>query len=141
MKALYSFPAVFHHAGDGISISFPDLPGCISCASDEKNAQMMACDALELMLFAMCRDKKRIPRPTPQEDISAGEDEIVHVIRANMTHARRLASISANRHQLFAHDKKNGLLTIPFTEDDLPKRMTEMIFDFTGIDPKLAEQQ
>ena len=32
MKNDYAFIAVFEYADDGINISFPDLPGCISCA-------------------------------------------------------------------------------------------------------------
>ena len=34
-KDSYRFIAVFHFADDGISISFPNLPGCIPCADTE----------------------------------------------------------------------------------------------------------
>ena len=32
MKNEYTFIAVLEYADDGINITFPDLPGCISCA-------------------------------------------------------------------------------------------------------------
>jgi hypothetical protein len=30
-KDRYIYPAVFHHANDGISVEFPKLPGCLTC--------------------------------------------------------------------------------------------------------------
>lgn len=32
MKDTYIYPAVFDISNDGISIEFPDLPGCLPCA-------------------------------------------------------------------------------------------------------------
>jgi len=34
----YIFPAIFHFADDGISVEFPDLPGCFSYIDNELNA-------------------------------------------------------------------------------------------------------
>lgn len=31
-RDIYVFPAIFTFDDDGITIEFPDLPGCISCA-------------------------------------------------------------------------------------------------------------
>ena len=53
----YVFPAIFHFADDGISIEFPDLPGCFSYGADE-------IEALELHIFAMENDKEIIPAPS-----------------------------------------------------------------------------
>ena len=38
MKDLYIFPAIFHSADDGISITFPDLPGCLPYAQTMEEA-------------------------------------------------------------------------------------------------------
>ncbi|MFT9056603.1 MAG: type II toxin-antitoxin system HicB family antitoxin [Ethanoligenens sp.] len=38
LKDRYSFPAIFHYANDGISISFPDLAGCLLCADTTQKA-------------------------------------------------------------------------------------------------------
>lgn len=34
MKDTYIYPAVFDNSEDGISITFPDLPGCLPCADN-----------------------------------------------------------------------------------------------------------
>ena len=43
----YIFPAVFTEEPQGISIFFPDLPGCLPCADDFdeafKNARLCTC--------------------------------------------------------------------------------------------------
>ena len=42
----YVFPAVFTYDGDGVAVSFPDLPGCNTCGSDQDEAILMAQAAL-----------------------------------------------------------------------------------------------
>ena len=46
MKNEYAFIAVFEYADDGINISFPDLPGCLSCA-DVNNTEEAVKNAKE----------------------------------------------------------------------------------------------
>ena len=31
-KDCYVYPAIFPYSDDGISVEFPDLPGCLTCA-------------------------------------------------------------------------------------------------------------
>ena len=38
MKDTYIYPAVFDISNDGISIEFPDLPGCLPCADTIEEA-------------------------------------------------------------------------------------------------------
>lgn len=66
MKNEYTFIAIFEYADDGINITFPDLPGCISCAAknDTEEAIKNAKEALGLHLFGMEEDKKKIPEST-----------------------------------------------------------------------------
>ena len=64
MKDLYAFPAVFHEAEDGISIHFPDLPGCLPCAATMEEAFLHAKEALQLHLYGMEEDKEPIPAPS-----------------------------------------------------------------------------
>ena len=47
-KDRYAYPAIFHYATDGISVEFPDLPGCITCGATTDEAMNMAKEALEL---------------------------------------------------------------------------------------------
>jgi predicted RNase H-like HicB family nuclease len=88
MKNSYVFSAVFTYAEDGISVEFPDLPGCFSCGSTDEEAVRMATEALELHLFGMERDGDAIPAPMPALEIPVNDDQVVVLIRANMRLAR-----------------------------------------------------
>jgi len=86
---LYIYPAIFHYADDGISIFFPDIPGCLPCADTDSEAFGSATEALELHLWSMERDGDPIPVPTPIDALEVGSHEAVVLIRANMKLARR----------------------------------------------------
>ncbi|MBQ1413222.1 MAG: type II toxin-antitoxin system HicB family antitoxin [Clostridia bacterium] len=80
MKNRYSYIAIFNAADDGISIEFPDLPGCLPCADNLDEAVKNAREALGLHLWGMERDNDPIPEPTPLKDIHCEENEIAAVI-------------------------------------------------------------
>ena len=64
-KDNYVYPAIFIYDDDGISIEFPDLPGCFSCADTDEQALYMAKDALRGYLLT-CEDLgQEIKKPTP----------------------------------------------------------------------------
>ncbi|WP_458123674.1 type II toxin-antitoxin system HicB family antitoxin [Paenibacillus sp. Z3-2] len=50
MIRTYQYYAVFNLAEDGINVTFPDLPGCITCGDSVEEALFMAKEALELFL-------------------------------------------------------------------------------------------
>ena len=52
-KIRLKYPAIFEVNGDGISIVFPDIPECLSCAFSKKQAYKMAKEALELALHGV----------------------------------------------------------------------------------------
>lgn len=54
---IYVYNAVFSYDDDGISICFPDLPGCFSCGFSQDEALKMARDALMLYLKDMEEDE------------------------------------------------------------------------------------
>ena len=60
MKDSYEFVAVFEYAEDGISISFPDLPGCLSCATTTEEAIKNSEEVLGLVLYDMEQEKEKI---------------------------------------------------------------------------------
>ena len=69
MKNTYEFVAIFDYAEDGINIYFPDLPGCLSCADNTKEALKNVEEVLELYMVE-CEEKNiEIPEPTPLEKI------------------------------------------------------------------------
>lgn len=59
--------AIFSYEDDGISIYFPDLPGCISCGYTSEEAMRMAKDALELYLEGI--PENMLPMPSKLNEI------------------------------------------------------------------------
>lgn len=84
MQHSYIFPSVFHVAEDGISIYFPDLPGCLSCADTMEAAFIRAKEALKLHLYGMEEDGEAIPRPSSVADIRLSAGETLTMIEAWM---------------------------------------------------------
>lgn len=69
--AKYIFPAVFDPNEDGsYTITFPDLPGCVTEGDSMDEALLMAADAMALHLYGMERDGDIIPQPTKPADVS-----------------------------------------------------------------------
>ncbi len=64
MKNQYMFPAVFTPEKNGVSIEFPDLPGCLPCADTMEEAVKNAKEALGLHLYGMEEDGEVIPEPS-----------------------------------------------------------------------------
>jgi len=75
MKNTYEYVAVFDYAQDGINIYFPDLPGCLSCAKDTKEALKNAEEVLGLYMTCYEDEGWEIPEPTPLENIKCKENE------------------------------------------------------------------
>jgi len=83
-KDYYLYPAIFDYADDGISISFPDLPGCFSCADNDEEAIRMAKDAMGLHLFEIEKDEDEIPEPTPLNKIILEQNQRVVLVEVYM---------------------------------------------------------
>jgi len=71
----YVFPAIFSYDEDGISIEFPDLQGCVSCAQTDEEALYMAKDALRGWLLVAEQYGDPIPSPTKLNDICILDNE------------------------------------------------------------------
>lgn len=83
-KDKYVFPAVFTIEKDGISVEFPDLPGCLTCGDTEDEALYMAKDALELHLFGLEEEGERIPEPSSVSSLNLGKNQFVALIEVWM---------------------------------------------------------
>ncbi|MDT8903259.1 type II toxin-antitoxin system HicB family antitoxin [Anaeroselena agilis] len=77
----FYYPAVFSRAGDGVTVVFPDLPGCISCAADEDQALARAAEALTLYLKCSRQGGDTIPLPSPMTVIRPGPKELVKLVK------------------------------------------------------------
>lgn len=83
-KDRYIYPALFHYADDGISVTFPDLPGCVTCGNDPEEAFRMAREAMALHLYGMEQDNESIPEPSAPNAFSLEADQVVTLIEAWM---------------------------------------------------------
>ncbi len=80
MKDKYIYPAIFDYADDGISVKFPDLPGCFTCGEDDDEAFMMARDVLGLWMEFIENNKEEIPEPSKLIDVKLEENQRVVLI-------------------------------------------------------------
>ena len=78
LKDRYAFVALFTYEKDGISIEFPDLPGCYPCADkdDTDGALANAKEALGLHLWGMEQDGEEIPLPTPITELELEKNTV-----------------------------------------------------------------
>ena len=76
----YSFIAVVSFDDDGISVNFPDLAGCFTCAENENEVFKMAKEVLGLHLWSMEKDNEIIPAPTTLKDIKLEKNETTMLV-------------------------------------------------------------
>ena len=86
MKDRYSYIAILTHEENGISITFPDLPGCCPCANkdDIEGAIKNAKEALGLHIWGMEQDEEVIPTPCAITDIVLQKNQIPALIEVFM---------------------------------------------------------
>jgi len=63
LKDSYIYPAIFSFGKGGYTVTFPDLPGCITQGDDVPEALAMAKEALELTLFCLEEENEKIKPP------------------------------------------------------------------------------
>lgn len=100
--ARFFYPAVFHRETNGYSVSFPDLPGCLTEGTTLEDAYLMAQDALGLYLKDNTADTFARPHVSSIESIStcAGDtlllvefDEIEYLKRNSGKAVKKTLSI------------------------------------------------
>jgi len=112
MKDKYIYPAILTYAEDGISIEFPDLPGCLPCADSTEEAIKNAKEALELHLYGMENDGDQIPKPTDIKRIKLEKNQVVILVEIWMALVRdEIENKSINKN-----------LTIPKWLNDLAEK-------------------
>ncbi|MCL2048041.1 MAG: type II toxin-antitoxin system HicB family antitoxin [Defluviitaleaceae bacterium] len=76
-----SYYSIFQYDNDGICISFPDLPECLSCAWSDEDAKKMAQEALEL--YIEDTPYERLPKPSCSSQIILKESQKLILITTN----------------------------------------------------------
>ena len=87
-KDIYIYPAILTYANDGISIEFPDLPGCLSCADTTEEAAKFANEAMRLHLWSMEKDNDEIPTPTDIRELKLMGDQATLLVEVFMPPVR-----------------------------------------------------
>ncbi|MGM1023395.1 MAG: type II toxin-antitoxin system HicB family antitoxin [Bacillota bacterium] len=109
IKNRYVYPAIFDYADDGISVSFPDLPGAYTCGDTDEEALYMAKDCLALHLYGMEADGDDIPEPSSLSEVSKVPKKVVVLVDVWMPPFR----------DKMANRAVKKTLTIPQWLDDL----------------------
>lgn len=84
MKDIYIYPAIITYTDSGISIAFPDLPGCLPCAETTEEAVKNAEEALGLHLWGMEKDNDHIPSPTDISMMKHADNERILLVKVFM---------------------------------------------------------
>ncbi|MGN8833628.1 type II toxin-antitoxin system HicB family antitoxin [Selenomonas montiformis] len=66
----YHYIAIMDYEDDGVHITFPDLPGCVSFGKDEADAVKQAREVLALHLWGIEDDGEVPPVPSTIKDLS-----------------------------------------------------------------------
>ena len=83
--AEYVYPALFHKNDDNsYTITYPDLPGCISEGKSLENALYMAESALTQWMEYLSDSKQPIPDSTPMQEVAVESVEFVNLIRTDV---------------------------------------------------------
>jgi predicted RNase H-like HicB family nuclease len=83
-KDHYIYPAIISYDSDGISIEFPDLPGCLTFSNTTDKAILMTKEALALHLSGMEDDNDIIPDPSDIPSIKLEDSQAIILIEVWM---------------------------------------------------------
>lgn len=87
-KNKYIYPAILEYNNDGISVEFPDLPGCFTCGNTTEEAINNAKEALGLHLYGMEQDNDPIPNPSSITKIKLNNNQVIALIEVWMPFIR-----------------------------------------------------
>ena len=65
----YVYPAIFTYEDGQISVTWPDLPGCVTCGDTEQEALLNAKEAMGGHLWCMEEDGDSIPEASSLENV------------------------------------------------------------------------
>ena len=85
----YVYPAIFHANDDGsYTITYPDLPGCISEGKSLANAVYMAQSALTQWVEYLTDKNQPLPKASNVTGLEVESGEFVNLVRAELKDGR-----------------------------------------------------
>ncbi|MDR1916529.1 MAG: type II toxin-antitoxin system HicB family antitoxin [Synergistaceae bacterium] len=83
------YPAVFHKNYDeSYTITYPDLPGCVSEGKSLANALQMAQSALVQWIEYLIDKKQMLPAASMINEVAVNEDDFINLVRAEIKDGR-----------------------------------------------------
>ena len=120
----FVYPAVFHTNEDGsFTITYPDLPGCISEGNSLGNAMYMAQAALTQWIEYLMDKKEPIPTASDLKSIKTMPDEFVTLIRADIRDKRAVKRTVSIPQWMDDQVTESGLSLSRVLQDALKKRL------------------
>jgi predicted RNase H-like HicB family nuclease len=83
-KDMYVYPSILTYEKNGISIEFPDLVGCLPCATNTEEAIKNSKEAMALHLYGMEESNIEIPTPTSISDIKLEQHQTLLLVEVYM---------------------------------------------------------
>jgi predicted RNase H-like HicB family nuclease len=85
----YVYPAIFHKNDDeSYTVTYPDLPGCISEGKSLGSAILMAQAALSQWIEYLSDEKRIVPKASDMGAIGIENNEFANLIRADVKDER-----------------------------------------------------
>jgi predicted RNase H-like HicB family nuclease len=120
----YVYPAVFHTNDDGsYTITYPDLPGCISEGKSLGNALYMAQEALKQWIEYLADKKQNVPLPSAADNIKPAGGEFVNFIRVEIKDERAIRRTVSLPKWMDDKASETGLSLSRVLQDALAERL------------------
>ena len=120
----YIYPAVFLTNNDGsYTITYPDLPGCISEGKNLANAMAMAQSALKQWIEYLDDGNHVIPQASDMKSIKTESNEFVNLICADMKDKRAVKRTVSIPKWMDDRVSESGLSLSRVLQDALAKKL------------------
>ena len=80
MKKTFQYYAIFNYGEDGITVTFPDFPGCITSGRNLDEATECAQEAMGLHIYGLYEEGLPIPKCSQLADIDGSGDVSIVLI-------------------------------------------------------------
>jgi predicted RNase H-like HicB family nuclease len=120
----YVYPAVFNPNGDGsYTITFPDLPGCVSEGKDLPDAMSMSSLALISWLEYLRGKDETLPAPSDMKEVVHGDEGFVNLVCARLKDGRAVKRTVSIPKWMDDRVNSEGLSLSRVLQDALSKKL------------------
>lgn len=84
MKKIYSYPSILTKENDGITVTFPNFKGCISCGYTFEEAIKNGKQALGLHINGLIEDNEVLPDSKEIKNIRVYENQKIEFIEVEI---------------------------------------------------------